>query len=225
MGPLPEYLMALATLFGVAIALLGPALPVDRLFAFRSPLARHLFSQAYLLSLVGVILVLVHVEDATVASLGWQGASISSVLWGLVLAAGLMWLVYPVTLVLFRAMRITGYTEGLGKLAALPRWSLILAAVVAGIAEETLYRGFALTRIADLTGSSVLAILLTTLIFAVVHQRLWGWGASVGFVVSGLVLSAFFVWRQDLLANILAHALTDAIGLIRLTKSTPRLTT
>lgn len=225
MGLQPEFAMVLATFFGVAFALFGPALPVDRLFVFKSPLARHLFSQAYLLSLVGVILVVVHLENATLASLGWQGASISSVLWGLVLAAGLMWLVYPVTVALFRAMRIVGYTDGLGKLAALPRWSLVLAAVVAGIAEETLYRGFALTRITDLTGSSVLAIFLTTLIFAFVHQRLWGWGASVGFVVSGLVLSTFFVWREDLLANILAHALTDAIGLIRLTKSTPRLTT
>jgi membrane protease YdiL (CAAX protease family) len=214
--------MALATLFGVAIALFGPALPVDRLLTFRSPLGRHLFSQTYLLSLVGIILVVVHLEGATLASLGWQGASISSVLWGLVLAAGLMWIVYPVTVALFRAMGIVGYTDGLGKLAALPRWSLVLAAIVAGIAEETLYRGFALTRIAELTGSSIVAIFLTTLIFAVVHQRLWGWGASVGFVVSGLVLSAFFMWRQDLLANILAHAVTDAIGLIRLPKNTTR---
>jgi hypothetical protein len=32
---------------------------------------------------------------------------------------------------------------------------------------------------------------------------------------SGAVLTLFFVWQQDLLANIVAHAATDVLGLLR----------
>jgi membrane protease YdiL (CAAX protease family) len=55
----------------------------------------------------------------------------------------------------------------------------------------------------------------TVALFALVHLSLWGWGPIVAFVVSGAVLPLFFIWRQDLLANILAHAATDAVGLLR----------
>jgi hypothetical protein len=40
-------------------------------------------------------------------------------------------------------------------------------------------------------------------------------GADRCVCVSGAVLTLFFIWRQDLLANILAHAATDAVGLLR----------
>jgi hypothetical protein len=34
-------------------------------------------------------------------------------------------------------------------------------------------------------------------------------------VVSGTALTLFFIWRQDLLTNIVAHAATDVVGLLR----------
>jgi membrane protease YdiL (CAAX protease family) len=205
-----------ATLFGLIVALAGPAVPIDRWLRPSGRQTRHLANQAYLLALVGVILLVLLAENRPLASVGWQGIGIGSLISGLVLAAVLMWVVHPFIMVVLRVLRLTGFSQGLARLADLPPWSLVLAAIVAGIAEETLYRGFALTRLAEWGGSTALAAFFTTLVFAAVHQRLWGWGAAVGFVISGGVLAAFFVWQGDLLANIIAHGLTDAVGLLRL---------
>lgn len=47
------------------------------------------------------------------------------------------------------------------------------------------------------------------------HSRvpMWGWVASLSFVVSGGLLAAFFMWRRDIIANIIAHVLTDVVGI------------
>lgn len=208
--------MSWTGLTGLAIALAGPVIPVKKAMQALDPLTQHLLAQAYLLVLVAIILVISHSMGLPAEALYWRGVTIAGIATGLILAGVLMWVVYPVTMAMFRALRLQGYDRGLEALSKLPRWSLVFAAIVAGIAEETLYRGFALTRIAEMTGSVALAVVVTTVIFAVVHQRLWGWAASLGFIVSGLVLSIVFVWRQDLFANIIAHAVTDAVGLWRL---------
>jgi hypothetical protein len=39
-------------------------------------------------------------------------------------------------------------------------------------------------------------------------------GPSLTFVLSGGVATAFFAWRRDLLANVTAHGVQDALGLL-----------
>jgi hypothetical protein len=43
---------------------------------------------------------------------------------------------------------------------------------------------------------------------------MWGWGFALGGLVSGAAAMAFFVWRRDLLAMIVFHTITDAMGLV-----------
>jgi membrane protease YdiL (CAAX protease family) len=43
---------------------------------------------------------------------------------------------------------------------------------------------------------------------------MWGWWTSLTFVLSGAVTTAFYLWRRDLLANIVAHVVTDFAGLV-----------
>jgi hypothetical protein len=57
--------------------------------------------------------------------------------------------------------------------------------------------GYAFERVAELTGSYAVAGFVT---------------AVLAFVVSGTALTLFFVWRQDILANTVAHAAIDAVG-------------
>jgi len=57
------------------------------------------------------------------------------------------------------------------------------------------------------------AAALTLVFFALIHLPMWGWGPVLSFSISGAVLTAFYVWRQDLLANIVAHTIVDAMGL------------
>jgi len=90
----------------------------------------------------------------------------------------------------------------------------MIAVAVAGIGEEILFRGFTVTRLAMLTGRTWLAALITVVGFYLIHVPVWGWGFALGGLVSGAAVMAFFVWRKDLLAMIIFHVSTDAIGLI-----------
>ena len=48
-----------------------------------------------------------------------------------------------------------------------------------------------------------------------VHQATLSWGiAGAGFLVPCAVGAAFFVWRRDLLANVIAHVTCDGLGLV-----------
>jgi len=96
----------------------------------------------------------------------------------------------------------------------LPVWYRVIAVVGAGIVEEVLFRGFSVTRLAMLTGRVWLAAMVTLIGFYALHVPLWGWGFALGGVVSGAAAMAFFVWRKDLLAMMVFHMNTDAIGLV-----------
>ncbi|MGY3615964.1 CPBP family intramembrane glutamic endopeptidase [Bradyrhizobium sp. USDA 10063] len=207
------------TLAGLSLALGGPALlasPAHRLLGDEDALITRVVDQLCLLAMVGgVIAVVLFWEARPLASIGWRGFGPASLAWGAALTLFFVWVLLPAEVHVLARLQLGGFETGLARLSRLPAWFLILAAITAGIAEETLFRGYALERIAELTGSYTVAGLATVALFALVHLRLWGWGPVVAFVVSGAVLTLFFIWRQDLLANIVAHAATDTIGLLR----------
>ena len=76
-----------------------------------------------------------------------------------------------------------------------------------GAVEEFLYRGYATERLGALTGSRGVGAGLATLGFALAHVPAWGLGfALTADLPFGIVMTAFYLWRRDLLANMLAHS-------------------
>jgi membrane protease YdiL (CAAX protease family) len=100
------------------------------------------------------------------------------------------------------------YGEGQGISRALPVTSL--AVLRAGISEEVLYRGYAIERLQSLTGSKWVAAGLSLILFAAFHFRQGMAGVMIAFVL-GAVLTAFYLWKRDLISNILAHFLVDFV--------------
>jgi hypothetical protein len=49
---------------------------------------------------------------------------------------------------------------------------------------------------------------------SVLALPLWGRGFVLSLLPAGAVSAAFFIWRQDLLAMIVAHTVVDTMGLI-----------
>ena len=92
--------------------------------------------------------------------------------------------------------------------------TLVLAAVTAGFAEETFYRGYAIERLSSLTGNYWWGGLISLVIFTLAHLPSWGWGPIPIFLISSTLGTLFYIWRRDLLACIIAHAVTDSVGLI-----------
>ena len=95
-----------------------------------------------------------------------------------------------------------------------PLWYRAIAVIGAGVVEETLFRGFTVTRLHALTGRLWLSATLALLGFSALHVPAWGWGFAVGSFISGAAAMTFFVWRRDLLAMIVFHIMVDATGLI-----------
>jgi membrane protease YdiL (CAAX protease family) len=92
--------------------------------------------------------------------------------------------------------------------------AFLLVAVVA-VAEEVIFRGYMILRLTEITRSSVAAILLSSVIFALGH----GYEGTVGVVTVGFMGLAFaivYVWTGSLAAPILMHFLQDFVGIILL---------
>lgn len=93
------------------------------------------------------------------------------------------------------------------QLALLPTWFRVVLAVSGGAIEETLYRGYAIERLATLTGRRWAAGGLAALAFGLAHAPAWGLGfALAADLPFGIVMTLFYLWRRDLLANALAHS-------------------
>jgi membrane protease YdiL (CAAX protease family) len=56
---------------------------------------------------------------------------------------------------------------------------------------------------------------VASLVFAFAHAPLWGLGAATLLVLPAAVGAAFYGWRRDLAALILAHIATDFMGIVR----------
>jgi membrane protease YdiL (CAAX protease family) len=209
---------ALPALAGLAIALGGIALlvsPAHRLLGPAERLRTRVLDQLALWSLLGGVLAVTFLwEERGFASLGLRPFHAGSLAWGIALALFLGRVAYPATLWLLRALRLPAFESGFATVLAWPLWLRVFAVVTAGVVEEALFRGYAIERLALFTGDVFSAALLTLAAFALVHWPLWGAGPVISFFFTGGVLTAFFVWRADLLANIVAHVSGDAWGLI-----------
>lgn len=92
----------------------------------------------------------------------------------------------------------------------IPLWVFFIVVLRAGIAEEIFYRGYAIERIKSITGSQWIAASIPLIIFSIGHFRQGPGGILISFVAGG-ILTATYLWKRDLLANIIAHFLIDFI--------------
>jgi len=98
--------------------------------------------------------------------------------------------------------------------AVWPLWLRIVAVITAGVVEESLFRGYAMERLATLTGSYGWAGLISLVVFGLVHLPFWGPGILFSALFGGSVFTLLYLWRRDLWACIIAHTVTDAFALI-----------
>jgi len=105
--------------------------------------------------------------------------------------------------------------SAVAKLINLPLPTRILLVITAGICEEFLFRGFAITALTRFTGNRWLSGLLSLAVFTVAHAGLFGWHSALLIpCVLGLILTLLFLLRRNLVLGMAVHTLIDAIGLI-----------
>jgi len=93
-----------------------------------------------------------------------------------------------------------------------PRMSplgFVLLSVLVGGYEELLFRGFLMPRLRRVTGSWAAAVLLSTLLFALLHLGDQEWIAQGPIAILSVVFSVVTIARRSLLPAIVGHALFD----------------
>jgi membrane protease YdiL (CAAX protease family) len=108
---------------------------------------------------------------------------------------------------------LTGYGQGAASkaFAKLPLWVISLVVVRAGVVEELFFRGYAIERLQMLGLGRIASSVIPLAIFSVGH---WTGGAAnilIAFVLGG-ILTGFYLWRRDLVANMFGHFLVDFVA-------------
>jgi membrane protease YdiL (CAAX protease family) len=93
-----------------------------------------------------------------------------------------------------------------------PLWQALVLAVLAGICEEFVYRGFLIEELGLLIRNRGFAAVAAMLSFALAHHNTLGW--SIELIYPGLigaVITALYLWRRNLPICMLLHAALDSL--------------
>ncbi len=102
-----------------------------------------------------------------------------------------------------------GSAAGLKRLTSTPLWFRYAAVLTAGITEEIVFRGYPIARLHEMTGNMWLAAALPLAVFVLAHLSAWSADHLVGVLIAGSLLTGFYLWQQDLVACMIAHAIID----------------
>lgn len=106
------------------------------------------------------------------------------------------------------------YHYVVGNRAAIP--GILLTILVAGVGEETLFRGYLFERMSKLFGPGVVAkaliVLLTSVWFGMNHFVLMGVAGAENAAIAGLVFGTIYAFNSRLWLLISAHLAADSLA-------------
>lgn len=87
----------------------------------------------------------------------------------------------------------------------------VAVAVMVGIYEEVVFRGFVMTRLRRATGSWSAGVFISTIIFVGLHARNQTISALIAITILSLSFSLITIWRRSIVPAIVAHTLFDLV--------------
>jgi len=99
----------------------------------------------------------------------------------------------------------------------------IVAMLVAGFGEETVFRGFMFERLGklfgDSRGSKIFIVVFTSLLFGLSHYFSQGWTGVEQAIITGLVFGTIFATTKNIWMVMIAHAFFDLTALAMIYKN------
>lgn len=204
--------LSLLLAFGLPAVLLF--LKPAELFPNRPLVEQLLLGEAgWWLAAIAVLAVMLLGERRGPASIHLRPLGLGALGWG-VLGAVVLLLAFMGTQLLLQALGLGVSQAAAVDFGQLPVWLILGMALRTGVVEEILFRGYAITRLEGLTGRTWLAALVSLAAFVALHVTSWSPGHLIFVTVAGGLLTGLYLWRRNLTANILAHTLVDAAGLL-----------
>ena len=189
---------------GIAVALLWP-------FALR-PLMPLLSAPLAALRDVVVLLVLFFImnrERISLRDIGLHWPSWKDALWGAALGAAAVLLAVAVQLVVppQPSTQVQSALSSVNWITGIPLF------IVVGLTEELASRGY-LIGVASSNVGKPIAFAVSTIVFALGHTPSYGLNASLlSPLACGALQAGFYLWRRNLTACVIGHALSDYVSL------------
>jgi membrane protease YdiL (CAAX protease family) len=162
-----------------------------------------------------ILIYVLAVERRPLSSIGFRAPGGVDILLAVVFAVGAILGIGLLFSVILPALHLT-VAQKIANLFQAPFWFRVLIVARAAFVEETTFRGYGFERLSELSGSKWLAALATCGLFTLAHYSGGGWGQVIIAAWGGVVLTALYLWRRNLWANILCHWLTDGVGFLLL---------
>ena len=205
---------------GLLVALVLPLLFSFFHFSFfhDSPILDSLVKEVIFWSLFLLLFIIVkYGERESFAALGFQHNFFRSIGLSLLILVSIYGAVIVYGILYFMITKTRPPHEPMmDKLAHFPAWFKVMLAFRAGVVEETFFRGYAISRLQQLTGNKVVAIVVPVILFAAGHLAYGTLNHFLGALVIGIVLALYYVKTKNIVANITAHFLFDIISLLLL---------
>jgi membrane protease YdiL (CAAX protease family) len=118
--------------------------------------------------------------------------------------------------VILRIMHIKAQSAAMDKMMILFRANkslLFLTAFTAGVTEELIFRGYIQPRLELLFKNSWVAIIISSLLFGLLHYRYGTWFNVLGPFMMGLVFAFYYSRYRNIKLLILFHFLWDIMAI------------
>lgn len=200
---------------GLAIAFGVPELNLGHRLAAGESIGAKLAREGVWWAIAAVMIAYVLlVERRPLSSIGLRRPGGKTVLFGFLGAVVMFATVVLSYSVIFPLLGLKMNQEAVNQITHNPLWLQGLIFSRAAVTEEILYRGYPMERVQELTGSKWLAFLVAALVFTLAHIASWGGAQLIVVGFGAVVLGLLYLWRRDLVCNMIAHFLVDLAGFL-----------
>lgn len=204
-----------ATMVGLALPLIG--MPVWYLIVASGLLAgMGRMNRVVLGSLVtvglaaGVVLVVVLWEKKPLTELGIQKQTKRTIIFALCASIVIVVAGSLISLLLIKVLGMPTPALLTDQILKFPVWFSVWLVISSSVAEEVLFRGFAIERLGRLTGNIWWGGLITLIWFTALHLPLGLTYSLVIVMPSSALLTLLYIWRRDLVTTAIVHFVFNA---------------